>query len=74
MNYRENHQSQPKNVNSLTQKQIDEYIKSHPSIPRDEKSPKLLAHLPDKEKYVLQMKNSKVYLEMGLMLKKILEL
>ena len=34
------HQSLPKNANSLTSEQIDGYIKSHPSNPRDEESPK----------------------------------
>ena len=45
--------SLPKDANSLTNEQIDEYIKSHPSNPRDEKSPKLIANLNDKEQYVL---------------------
>ena len=65
------HQSLPKNANSSTHKQIDEYIKSHPSNPRDEKTPKLIANLNDKEKYVLHMRNLKVYLIRGLMLKQI---
>ena len=53
------HQSIPKNANSLTNEQTDEYIKSHQSKPRDEKSPKLITNLNDKDKYVLQMNNRK---------------
>ena len=49
-------QSLPKKANSLTDEQMDEYIKSHPSKPRDEKSPKLTANLNDKEQYVLHIK------------------
>ena len=63
------HQSLPKNANSLTSEQIHEHIKSHPSNPRDEKCHKLIVNLNDKEKYVLHMKNLKVYLKMGLILK-----
>ena len=65
------HQSLPKNANSLTHKQINEYIQSHPFNPRDEKSPGLVANLNDKEKYVLHMDNLKEYLKMGLKLKQI---
>ena len=36
------HHSLPKDANSLTDEQIHEYIKSRPSNPRDEKSPKLI--------------------------------
>ena len=61
------HQSLPKNADSLTRKQIDEYIESHPSNPRDEKSPKLMANLNDKEKYVFHMKNLEAYLRKVLM-------
>ena len=61
LNYIRTHQSLPKNTNSLTNEQIDEYIKSH-SNPRDNKSPKLIANLNNKEQYVLHMKNLKTYL------------
>ena len=50
------------------------YEKPHTSNPRDEKSPKLIANLNDKEQYVLHMKSFKEYANMGLVLKKIIEL
>ena len=59
LNYIKTHQSLPKNVNSLTNKQIFEYIKSHPSNPRDEKSHKSIANLNDKDQYVLRVKTAR---------------
>ena len=62
MNFiKKTHQALPKNANSLTNEQIDEHIKPHPSNPRDEKSPTIIADLDDKELLVLHMKNLKEY-------------
>ena len=70
MNYiKKTHISLPKTVNSLTNEQIYEYIKSHQSNPRDKKSPKPTANLNDKEQHVLHMKNFTEYLQAGLVLK-----
>ena len=60
-------------MNSSTNEQICEHIKSHPSNPRDEKSPKLIANLNDKEQYVLHMKYLIKFLNMGLVLKTVME-
>ena len=37
----------------LIHQQIDEYIKSHQSNPREDKSPKFIANLNGKEQYML---------------------
>jgi len=71
LNLIKTHQALPKHANSLTNEHIDEYIKSHPSNPRDVKSPKSIANLNAKEQYVLHMKTLKEYLKKGLVFKTI---